>query len=304
MKTLNILEKSKFVGYFGIPYLDEKTSGILPNDLVLIGARSGAGKSSLAQSIASHNSRMGTKVGLISLEDFKDDAFMTKVYYSYLREANEYDLSLRDFLGGLGTTFNPDMAALGRAEKKAEEYFKDMCLTTRQKGFGIEDLKETMVRNVVEDKCKIIIIDHIDYIDKIDPRENDVVHITEIMRTIRELQDIEGIAVIAFSHLRKPFGSKDLPRIPSMDEFIGSGNKVRESTMVVSFAPDDKRNETALDESVKSTFCCIRKLRHGGYDNTAARLFFDRRTGNYDENYEKCVVNYSGTEVIDVVGSL
>lgn len=298
MKLLKILENSKFIGSFGVPYLDEKVTGILPNDLILVGARSGAGKSSLAQMIAAHNSRLGNKVSLISLENFENDDFITKAYYSYVKQTRNYNLTVREFMGGLGTSFNPDMQALERAEQEAEKFFENIVLTTRKKGFDLEELKKTMVKNVVEDGCKIIILDHIDYIDKIDPKENDIIHITEIMRTIRELQDAENVAVIAMSHLRKPFTGKTAIKVPGVDEFIGSSNKVKESTMVIVFAPDDTTNETTMKKQ-KATYCCIRKLRHGGYDNTCARLWFDVRTGRYLDEYDKCIVNYSGTEVTD-----
>ncbi len=296
-RILEILEKSKFVGKFGIEYLDKKVSGILPNDLILIGARSGAGKSSLAQMIASHNSRSGIPVALISLENFEGDDFASKAYYAYIKLSGDYKLTQREFLGGLGTCFHPDMNILARAEEEAEKFFANIKLTTRKKGFGLEQLKETMIRNVEQDGCKLIVLDHIDYLDKIDPNENDIAHITEIMRTIRELQEVWGVAVVAISHLRKAAGIKDSPKIPSLDEFIGSGNKVKESTMVIVFAPDDNRNETSIDRTLRSTFCAIRKLRLGGYDNTCARLQFDTRSGIYRAEYDTCTVNYAGTQV-------
>ena len=298
MKIVEILENNRFVGKFGVPYLDKKVSGILPNDLILLGARSGAGKSSLAQMVASYNSKQGVNVSLISLENFEHDDFITKAYYSYLRQTGNYNLGIREFMGGIGTHFDPDMQVLMQAQKDAEKFFENIYLTTRKKGFDLEQLKETMVRDVIENDCKIIILDHIDYIYKKDPRDNDITHITEIIRTIRDLQDEANVAVLAISHLRKPYG-KDIPKIPSLDEFIGSSNKVKESSMVVMFAPDDETNE-ANRTNLRATYCCIRKLRQGGYDNTAARLYFDPRTGGYCESYDDCIVNYTGTEIKEV----
>lgn len=292
-----LLKKNRFVGTFGVSYLDHEVYGIMPNDLILIGARSGAGKSDLATQIAQHNARQGIPVSLISLENFPDDDFMVRVYYAYKRLADDYDLKPRQFLGGIGTFFHPDPAILSQAEKEAEAFFKNIALTVRTNDFGIEDLKKTMVKNVEVDKCRMIILDHIDYLDKIDPRENDITHVTEIMRTIRRLQNGWNVPVVAISHLRKLPNAKDAPKIPSMDEFIGSGNKVKEATMVIVVAPDDERNETALDKTLASTFFCIRKLRQGGYQNQCGRLQYDRRTGRYREEYEKCSVNYAGTEV-------
>ena len=300
MKVIEILQQNRFVGEFGVPYLDDKVKGILPRDLILVGARSGAGKSSLAQNIAAHNSRKGTKVALISLENFEHDDFMTKAYHAYIEITGDYNLTIREFMGGIGTHFKPDYVALEKAEAKAHEFFKNIKLVTRKQGFTLDDLKKSFVEAVVEDGCRIIILDHIDYIDKLDASQNDVIHISETMRMIRDLQAAQDVAIIAISHLRKANHQK-LPLIPSMDEFIGSGNKVKESTMVVMFAPDDQSNEVSFNKYQRATFCCIRKLRHGGFDNTCARLQYDIRTGNYLDEYDKLTVNYLGTEIKTLV---
>jgi len=48
MMLKRYMEQNKRVGKFGVSYLDDKLRGILQGDLILIGARSGAGKSSIA----------------------------------------------------------------------------------------------------------------------------------------------------------------------------------------------------------------------------------------------------------------
>lgn len=112
-------------------------------------------------------------------------------------------------------------------------------------------LKNDMISAVANDGCKLLIIDHLDYLDKDNPADNDVTHMTELMRTIRELQDDFGVAVIAISHLRKPANAKFMPAVPSVDEFIGSSNKVKEATSVIMFAPDDKENQNNAGSHLK-----------------------------------------------------
>ena len=59
---------------FGIAPLDDALIGILPNDLICIGADSGVGKSEIALDIALHNAYSGKKVGLYFIEGGAEEA--------------------------------------------------------------------------------------------------------------------------------------------------------------------------------------------------------------------------------------
>ena len=286
------MERNRAVGFFGVSYLDKKLNCIQKNDLILVGARSGAGKSSLAQIMAIHNNRLGKKVSLFSLENFAGDDFMQRLYYEYMKETGDYSIHQRAFTSGnMALSKNAMEVAIYETEK----YFDNLEIIPRQKDFNLDALKKELVKAVVERGKELIILDHLDYIDKDNQNESDVSHVSEIMRTIRNLQDAFGVAVIAFSHLRKPPTSmKERPAVPSIDEFIGSSNKVKEATAVIMFAPDDKGNMTTAGSSRRFTWCCIRKLRQGGIDNKSARLIFNTRTGLYEDDYEEKIVGYNG----------
>lgn len=278
---------------FGIKYLDDKLRGILKGDLILIGARSGSGKSTIADIIATHNSKQGKNVTLISLENFEDDNFVTKAYYKYKELTGNWPLNLRDFASGdfQDNVFNN----LKVAEEYAESEYKNINLINRQKNYTVENLKEDIVRAVENQNSDLVILDHVDYLDKMD-NESEITHITRIMKEIRNAQYAFKVPVIAISHLRKPSSSKIDAIVPSLDEFIGSSNKVKESTVVIMLAPDDETN-TLSESHLRATWCCIRKLRMGGIDNTAAKIFFDIKIGKYTDDYKIYNVNFTGTKV-------
>lgn len=293
-RLLEYFKENKKSAYFGIKYLDDKLRGILKGDLILIGARSGCGKTTLADLIATYNANLGKSVTLISLENFKDDNFVQKAYYKYKELTKQWNLNLRDFASG---NFNPDsFGNLKKAEEYAEEQYKNINLINRQKNYTIEDLKRDIILAVEDKKSDLVILDHVDYLDKIEDNDSEIKHITRIMKEIRNAQYVFKVPVIVISHLRKPTNYKLDAIIPSMDEFIGSSNKVKESTIVIMLAPDDETN-TISNSSKKATWCCIRKLRMGGVDNTAAKIYFDIVKGRYDEDYKIYKCNYSGTKV-------
>lgn len=293
MKLKKIFENNELCATFGISYLDDKLEGILRGDLILLGARSGAGKSTIADIIATHNARKGIKVTLMSLENFEGDNKLTKVFYKYCEITGNKDLTIRKFASG---RFEKNLNALKLAEEYADNEYRNINLINRQKGYTIENLFNDIISAVCKEDSKLVIIDHVDYLDKTISGESEIEHITKVVRTIREAQYTFKVPVIAISHLRKPAFCKDDVKIPSVDEFIGSSNKVKEATCVVMLAPDEETNIESQN-NIKATWCCIRKLRMGGINNTCARIFFDISTGQYKEDYTIFKVNYTGTKV-------
>lgn len=284
-------KKSGAVGIFGIPYLDDKLGYILATDFILAGARSGAGKTTISTIIAMANK--DTKVCLFSLENFENDSILQESYSLYCNMTKKYDLSLRQILSGRHNQ-EVDLEMWGKAENITKEKFKHIRLISRQDGYNLVDLKRDW-KQAVSDGYKLIILDHIDYLDKTNANDSEVMHISEICREIRKIQNKSPCGIFALSHLRKP-SSKEPPAVPSIDEFIGSSNKVKEATCVVMLAPDDKKNEeiSQTNENLKSTFCCIRKLRNGGFSNKVGIMYFNRIKNNYEGDYKEKIVSYSG----------
>jgi len=282
---------NRIVAKYGIGYLDDKLKGISATDLVVIGARSGAGKSTLSKIISLANPN--TKIKLFSLENFKDDDYAKECYFEYKKKSGE-SLCMVETLTGVNTNkINSSM--LEEVETCVEKKFSHIGVVNRQDGFNVNKLRDDMIR-AAEDGYELIILDHLDYLDKVDERDSDNQHISIIMKTIRKIQETDNIPIIAVSHLRKGTG-REAPVVPNMDEFIGSSNKVKEATVVITFAPDDKTNEKANSEPIKATWCCIRKSRRIGIDNKVARLYFDTRVDKYQNDPDICVVNYSGTKI-------
>lgn len=283
--------KNYRVGDFGIKYLDEELNGIAKSDLILIGARSGAGKSSIANSIFRLNCSLGRNCALFSLENFDDDLYSHDVMIEYKNITRHYGITPRQWQMN---EFKVDYDALAKSEDIVEKRYAGKYIVNRQLGYGKEKLEADMI-----DACKagkeLVIIDHIDYIDKDNPDANDISFMTDLMKTIRALQDEYKVAIVALSHLRKTNSNSNVI-IPNENEFIGSSNKAKESTAVILFAPDDDGNAEVCDDVIKKTWCCIRKLRNGGITNKAAKLFYDKRQDTYSDEYELYSVNYSGTK--------
>ena len=285
-------ERNNNVGYFGITYLDKELSGIAKSDLILIGARSGAGKSTIANRIFQKNCEDGRNCALFSLENFTDDLYSHDVMIEYKSITRHYAITPRQWQMN---DFKVDWDALDKAEKKVEERYRGKYIINRQLGYTKEKLKEDM-KKAVKDGKELIILDHIDYVDKDNPNADDISFMTDLMKTIRALQDEYKVAVVALSHLRKPLSRNTSVIIPNENEFIGSSNKAKEATAVILISPDDDGNIKSRDDNLKGTWFCIRKLRNGGITNKCAKLLYDKRTDEYMSSYELYSVNYEGTK--------
>lgn len=287
--------QNKLVGKYGIPYLDKELLGISKSDLVVIGARSGAGKSSLAKIIYNANDK--SKTALFSLENYDGDLEMSLLRKTYNNLAGTH-YTARQWQTKDGVFINRKF--LNAAIETVKTALGDTYLFGRVPPEDDPDKQvwnvETLTKKIIwcaTHGIELIIIDHLDYLDRDNPNESDNAHITELMKAIRTAQEF-GAAVVAFSHLRKPIGKVDELIVPNENEFIGSSNKVKQATQVIMFAPGNDGDA----EHGYGTWCCIRKNRNGGVKNQAARMFFYPLTETYDEHrYQVYQINYAGTKI-------
>jgi replicative DNA helicase len=283
------MNNNALVGTFGIRYLDTTLQGILRSDLILIGARSGAGKSTIANQLTSANADKGTKVSLFSLENYAEEYEEQEVYRRCREIFYEQYIDFRQYKAGI-KKFPVDVE--NRAKLAVAQGMENINLVTRKPdGFNIKDMEEAFILHA-RDGSQLFVIDHIDYFDMHNPGASDIQNITEIMRQIRKLQDIYRVPVVLISHLKK---STKETIIPTLEDFIGTSNKVKEATHCIVVAPDDSGN-VETQSSVKRTWVAIRKDRDLGYHNIIANVGFDLRMKRYEVRYQLHKVNYWGTK--------
>lgn len=291
MKDKNEFFKgNELVGHFGMPYLDTTLSGILRSDLILIGARTGAGKSTIANQIAYHNSKNGVKVSLFSLENYENEFVLVEFFKECQNMDYQTDINFREFKARLKNFPDEIMEKAFAVVKKNIENVK--MVARKPDGFTIEDMSRHFVDNA-RAGSQMFVIDHIDYFDMHNPKASENQNITEIMREIRKLQDVYQVPVVLISHLKK--GLRETI-IPTLEDFMGTSNKVKEATTVILFAPDDEEN-TATATHIRRTWICIRKERGIEFYNTACNVGFNCKLKTYENEYVINKVNYWGTKV-------
>ena len=272
---------------YGVEYLDDATRGIFPDDLILLGAPSGAGKTQLCCNIALANLAAGRKVHYIALEAseweiehrlkyplvaerFFADPYRPKVRLTYpdwvngelLEELSEYEKSAAKFF---------------------DDAFRDLFVFYKQNKFGIDEMLQTVAFCAAE--TSLVIIDHVHYFDWDDDNENRA--IKKIAMTARRLSLEEKKPIILVAHLRKKDrGAKDL--VPGIEEFHGSSDLTKIATTVVTMSPGG----VTSTGNYETFFRISKSRRDGGVTRYIGREFFSPRKGGYENG--KYQIGWSG----------
>lgn len=268
----------------GVTFLDDALGAILSNDLLVVGAPSGAGKTQFCVNLALSNIEDGKKVFFVALEAFYGE-IQARLHYEHIaklyfsdpkRSALEKNLNFRNWLlkelGPRIETYEE------QAEKFCETAFKDLFMLYKQEKFNVSSLIEAMLH--AKEHADIVIVDHIHYFDWGD--ENDNKAVREIVMTARDLVLENDIPICLVSHLRKKDRYvKDL--CAGADEFHGSSDLFKVSSKAFTIAPGGPA------EDGQSFYTYMRPLKSrvdGSCNRYLGRTKYNYRGGFYESKYD------------------
>lgn len=285
---------------FGIKPLDDALIGILPNDLVVIGADSGVGKSEICLNMALHNARCGRKVGLYFIEGGADEAIarikwksIKDRYYSNKDVYGFIDLDYRKWRMNLIP--NPiiktlEMECYLELESKIGD---NLQIYSFEEGFKIDNLlmslgyyvdyKNKTLQNPFGDmtfNVDLIIIDHLQYFTLTNAK-NEINEMTDILMKVKNITNHYKIPVVLISHLRKKEKDRGLP---SQEDFYGTSNTAKISSIAVTITPYSINEDYSSEQY--PTFFRIVKSRTGIRPSYAALCNFDFKKQEYDVEYD------------------
>ena len=292
-ESVERVEMGKRALRYHMTFLDDCLRGILPNDLVLIGAETGAGKTECVRSIAAANAFIGKRVYYFALEAAPNEIERRTKYGILL------SLLQRDNVAGRERVNYPDWYhgrcedLCGKYNSEAERLFamqyKNLHTYYRGSKFDHDDIKRLFL--AIQSEADLIILDHLHYVDIDDENEN-----RGFKRTIQMIRNVAlgmGRPVLLVAHLRKrDLRSKAI--VPDVGEFHGSSEISKNVTHAVLFAP--ARSMPSSRPGIARTFMHVPKDRVGGATGLVALLEFDRRTKSYTTWYTLGRTGYDGSE--------
>jgi replicative DNA helicase len=293
------LNNAKNIIRTGIEYWDDCTSGIWPNDFIVLTAKSGSGKSEIASLLAQNISAQDKQVLYFALESYPGE-IVDRMLYRELGKIvfNKYKryINYKDFLKAkYDSEFLKEMKeATALTQTKREK----MYVYYREGKTYIKDLMEVVERFYSTDQIKntadLIIIDHLAYFDFDDEREYKA-----IKKAIRELRDLttrEKVPVILVAHLRKSNKMvKEL--VPDIEEIQGASEIFKEATQVITIAPHYEMNEGHRF----ATLFRIGKFRiEGSVKRYVGVHMFNSVFNEYEPNYNIFTTSFDEKELVPV----
>jgi replicative DNA helicase len=296
MANFKYQDKNRYLT-FGNRYLDAAMKGILPHDLVLLGAYSGAGKTQFCVNLAHENIKRGKKVHFIALEAEENEIenriryvdILGRYYKDQFRprvEPDKQKINYLDFIDGeyksLLKDYEPEITP---------EYYENLKTFYKSRAFDVESLCNIMY--AIYHETDLIIVDHVHYFDYDDNKENQA--LKEIAKKAREICLELGKPMVLVSHLRKK-QSGSVEVCPSLDEFHGSSDLVKIATKVVTLA----RGEF-LGAGEYETLCRIPKCRvDGSVTNFVGKLTFSANSNTYLKNYSIGLKKKKNGEYVEI----
>lgn len=277
---------------FGVSFLDDCMGPILPHDLVVIGAKTGIGKTSLATLIAVNAATQGKKVFFFGLEAERDE-IERRIKFSRVAElarANGFPrgLSYLDwYLCKHDTKLDKHEI---RADAELSTNMENLHTFYRTQDFYSSDY-ERMVKDVQE-TADLIILDHLHYVDTDDINENRA--FKNVVKRIRDVSLRCGKPVVVVAHLRKAERHNPL-LVPSIDDFHGTSDITKIATKAIIIAP--AYEHAGGEAHIWGTYIAPVKCRiEGSRTRYVGLCWYDARMNKYTSNYQVGRLSPDGAE--------
>jgi hypothetical protein len=269
---------------FGVSFLDQATGGIIANDVILVGAKTGIGKTALATSIALHNCRQGKRVHYFALEAenreierrMKFQIIAAEYYGSRVHHPPIRYLDWRmGRLDGLLDTYE-DWAEeqLAQATRTLHTYYRINSFTSDDFSRQLEEIK---------DETDLVVLDHVHYVDTDDDANENRAQ-KRLVKQIRDSALEAGKPMLVVAHVRKGERARFEPLVPSLDDFHGSSDipKIATKAVMLAAAYDAPNKQPYLWNTYMQVLKCRLDMSVSRY---VAMVVFDNRRNLYEENY-------------------
>lgn len=277
---------------FNISYLDDCCIGIHPTDLIIVGASTGAGKTTLGSLLAQKAATEGRRVHFFALEAFKSEIETRILFRAICAVANEAKvfrpwMTMAKWLYGKA----PE---LDRFQEPAKDLIRTKMRNLQTYYRGSQFTKDDITRlfGAIANRTDLIVLDHLHYVDMEGSNENS--EMKKIVQSIRDAQLTMQVPVIVIAHLRKKQGGPKAREVPDIEDIHGASEVIKIATKIVMVAPARSEEFTSGDPAVANTFMQVVKDRYSGVNGYAALMQYDLAGMSYRKRYTVCRVGLDG----------
>lgn len=259
-ETIAIIEEKMHKKYdykywTGIFDLDEVTNGLHKEELTIIGARPGVGKSTFAIQIAEKIAKNGIRVGYVSLEMSK-----TQIIQKLLSRITRIDSKkIRS-----GILDEEEAEKIGFASIELSDLNIDITTNAR----SIQDIEIYARRKRNKEDLGLLVIDYLQLVTNKEKTNNREQEVASITRSLKLLSLELKIPILALSQMRRE-STKTEPNLADLRE---SGAIEQDADNVIFLYKEEDTEEKKLVEDI---YVDLQKQRAGGLIKTKVR--FDKK---------------------------
>ncbi|MFS0140271.1 replicative DNA helicase [Corynebacterium striatum] len=215
----------------GFSVLDETTNGFKPGQMIIVAARPGVGKSTLATDIMREVSiRQGVPSLLFSLEMSSQEVF-TRILSA------ESGIKLSDLIRG--NVSMDEREALGRVQQgvsRAPIFVDDSAETT------LVDIRAKTKMLVKKHGIKLMLVDYLQLLQSGSKAESRQQEVSEISRSLKLLAKSCGIPVIALAQLNRGVEKRGDDAAPKPSDLRESGSLEQDADQIILIHRPDVNN--------------------------------------------------------------
>lgn len=267
--------KTGGAGYIntGLVDVDEITGVFSPGELIIIAARPGMGKSSLAANILRHNAiRKKIPTLLFSLEM---DKILSAGRIIFSEAFESYDDAMKCRM---------DDTRIAVVAAKAEEVKNSPIIIDETPAITMQEIIQKTLWHRQNSLIGLVIIDHIGLIGIHKPGRSRNEEMGVISSGLKSLARTAGISIIALSQLSREVERRN-PPIPLLSDLRDSGNIEQDADKVIMLYRGEKYFPNK--EELKGICQVIIAKNRNGPDGYRDVCFNSRTMNFYDRAYEK-----------------
>lgn len=230
----NTLQKPDYTLYTGITDLDKMICGLHRQELTVIGARPGVGKTTLALQIAEHIAERGTETAIISLE--MSDTQVIQKLISRRARINSYKMRM-------GTLETKELEQIGIVSAEIAELPIHLITKART----IQHIENIARKLKNKNNLGLMVIDYIQLIKnkgKFNSREQEVADIT---RTLKLLSLELNIPIVGLCQLNRNAARQE----PTLADLRESGAIEQDADNILFLYQEAESTETIVDITLK-----------------------------------------------------
>ena len=233
----------------GYGTLDEMTSGFQPTDLIIVAARPGMGKTSFALNIAQNCSKLGTRVGIFSLEMSREQLFLRLLTGQARVDAH----AMR--------TGRLRREEWRRVTDTLAEIAEVPISIDDTAGISILEMRAKSRRLKMESGLDLLIVDYLQLMRSRGRFENRNQEISEISRGLKELAKELHVPVIAISQLSRAPEQRGPGSKPQLSDLRESGAIEQDADVVMFIFREEVYKPTEENRGLAQVI--IAKQRNG-----------------------------------------